>query len=77
MGYYLYQYYSTTNNSTKMKLTKEEKDFLIHHLKGELTWTLGMKKQYPGFDSRYDNLVSILGKLGAHPLKDILEGNKN
>ena len=55
-----------------MKLTKEEKAFLKHHLKGELTWTEGMKKQYPGFDERYNHLTSILIKLGEHPLKEKL-----
>lgn len=57
-----------------MNLTEEERKFLIHHLKGELVWTSGMKSQYDSiYDKRYNHLVSILSKLGEHPLKSLLE----
>jgi GTP cyclohydrolase III len=58
-----------------MELTEEEREFLIYHLQGDLTWTTYMKRDYPGFDKRYDNLLSILTKLGSHPLKKVIEKN--
>ena len=59
----------------KMELSKEEQEFLVHTLKGDFTWTSNMRKQYDFYDKNYNLLLSILTKLGAHPLADKL-GNE-
>jgi len=56
-------------------MTKEEKEFLLSHLKGELTWTSCMIREYPFYKGRKDILESILSKLGQHPFKTLLENN--
>ena len=58
-----------------MELSKEEEKFLIHKLKGDFTWTGCMRKQYDFYEKDYNLLLSILTKLGAHPLTDKL-GNE-
>jgi hypothetical protein len=58
-----------------MELTEQEKDFLISLLKGEVTWTTCMLKEYPLYQTRKEILESVLFKLGQHPFKTLLENN--
>ena len=57
-----------------MKLTSAEKEYLISHLEGELTWTTEMVKQAPFYQKKKEILESLLSKLD-HPFKRLLDKN--